>query len=761
LAVRRSLTAVTAALLVALATAPAHADRSITGVIVDDTTGAPVVGAIVVAGEQEAITDASGAFTIADVPFGRIDLIVVADGFTAYFGSARIGAALTIRLSGEARTGGEVIQVAGRAPSGPPLHLSTEEIRALPGAGNDALRALQSLPGVARTPFGLGGLALRGTAPRDTNVYLDGIEVPLLYHFGGLASFLPTAAVDEISLQPGGASTRFGRGLGGVAIVTSRTGRNDRWRLGGELSLIHAAAIAEGPGPLDGTWLVGVRRSYFDGIVAAANLDLSLVPRYGDAQLRWESGDGRWMAIAFASDDKVRLLRDPDDADTGGFDTSNVKSFSYKSRFARLGLRYRAVHGATELMVLPSVGIDDVNARAVHNDIDKGLHRWTIPLALRVEVATPLLGGTISLGLDGIAQRHAYSMLNTPPPTPADPSPDEPVSRSLARWAPDLGLWMEHSWFVGGDTVELRPGVRADYLGLSESWSVDPRIVVNEKLPGGVRLEQSVGMYHSPPLVTDLDPIFGERMMAASTAIQAALGVKAIIGDDKELSATGYYQHLRHLPVDAVSAATPISDNGGTESGGLLAISRELVDEQFGSYSYRDSIGKGHAYGAELIARRTVGSWTGWLAYTYSRSLRDNPTYGPGYRPYVLDQPHTVTAVASARLGAHWRFGGRFRFATGNPYTPVAGATYDPVEDEYRAIDGPLLSERLPAFWQLDLRLDREWKRSWGLVVMYIDVQNVTNHRSPEGVTYSEDFTMRRYTRGLPVFPSIGVEYVP
>jgi hypothetical protein len=745
---------------VAALAGPAAAERAITGVVLDDATGAPVENAVVVAGEQQAITDAAGAFAIDDVPFGRIDIMVVADGYTAYFGSARIGAALTVRLAGEAASG-EVIEVSGRAPTGPPLHLSTEEIRALPGAGNDALRALQSLPGVARVPFGLGGLALRGTAPRDTNVYLDGIEVPLLYHFGGLASFLPTAAVDQLALSPGGASTRYGRGLGGVAEVTSRTGRGDRWRAGGEVSLIHAAALAEGPGPLRGSWVIGARRSYFDGIVAAADLDLSLVPRYIDAQLRWESGDGRWMAIAFASDDKVKLVRDPNDPDTGGFDTSNVKSFSYTSRFARLGLRYRAVAGATSFTVLPSVGIDDVNARAVHNDIDKGLHRWTLPIALRTELSTPLFAGTLSIGLDGIAQRHAYDMLNTPPATPEDPTPSEPISRSLVRWAADTGAWIEQSWFLARDRIELRPGLRVDYLGLPKTWSADPRIVVHERLPGGIRLEQSVGMYHSPPLVTDLDPIFGDRVMQPSKAIQAAFGATAIVGDDKELSATAYYQRLRQLPVDAVSAATPIADNGGSESGGLLAISRELVDEQFGSYSYRDSIGKGYAYGVELIARRTVGRWTGWLAYTYARSWRDNPTYGPGYRPYVLDQPHTVTAVGSIALGAHWRIGGRFRYATGNPYTPAIGATFDQETQEYVAIDGPLLSERLPAFWQLDLRVDRAWRRSWGTIGLYIDVQNVTNHRSPEGVTYNEDFSMKSYTRGLPVFPSIGVEYVP
>src|SRR5262245_53898746 len=314
--------------LVLVAPSLAHADRTVTGSVADDATGQPVAGALVAAGTAEAPTDDTGRFAIQNAPFGRLDLIVIADGYRPYFGSARTGGELAIRLERDA-TGSEVIRVSGQRPSGPPLHLDTNEIRNLPGAGNDALRALQSLPGVARTPFGLGGLALRGTAPRDTKVYLDGIEVPLLYHFGGIASFLPTAAVDELTLEPGGASVRYGRGLGGVAAVTSRTGRGDAWRAGGEISLIHAAAMAEGPGPLNGSWLLGVRRSYFDAIEEAANLDLALAPRYGDAQIRWESGDGHWMAILFGADDLLRLIHDPTDADTGGINTSNVTGFTY------------------------------------------------------------------------------------------------------------------------------------------------------------------------------------------------------------------------------------------------------------------------------------------------------------------------------------------------------------------------------------------------------------------------------------------------
>lgn len=748
-------------LVVAIVAVPAAAvaDRAVRGNVIDATTGAPIEGAMVTVGEGEATTDADGTFRVTDVPFERVDVLVIADGYEAYFGSARIGAQLTIRLQ-PSDTSTEVIRLSGRAPTGPPLHLAPDAIRTQPGAGNDVLRALQSMPGVARTPYGLGGLALRGTAPRDTKVYLDGIEVPILYHFGGLASFMPTAAVDAVTLEPGGASVRYGRGLGGVALVTSRTGRTDRTRVGGELSLIHAATVGETSGADGASWLIAVRRSYFDAIIQAANLDLIVLPRYADAQVRWESGDGRWMAILFGSDDKLTLTNDPSETGSGGFDARNVASFLYRSRFVRLGARYRAVRGSTSVTVVPSIGLDEVNARANHNDIDKGLHRTALPISLRADVSTAVLGGTVGAGFDGSLQRHAYDIVNTPPPGPADPSPDMVVHRNLQRWDGDAGVWVEPSWFFAGERVELRPGLRADYFGLSEQWTLDPRVMLSVQLTEDTTLIQSLGRYHAPPLVTDLDPIFGERVMRGSSATQVATTVKSIVGDDKEVSAAVYYQGLGELPVDAITSATPTSANGSSESGGVIGISRELVDTQFGSYSYREAIGSGHTYGLELIARRNVGRWTGWAAYTYARSFRTNPVRGAISRPYVLDQPHSLTVVGSGELGKKWRLGGRLRYTTGNPLTPVAGA-YQDTDGDWVPVDGPLLSTRLPDFFQLDVRLDRTWRRTWGAINLYIDLQNIVNRSNPEGVTYNRDFTKRSFTTGLPIFPSIGVEYLP
>src|SRR5262249_44239823 len=155
-------------------------------------------------------------------------------------------------------------------------------------------------------------------------------------------------------------------------------------------------------------------------------------------------------------------------------------------------------------------------------DIDKGMHRTTVPLTLRARVSTPAVGGTLSVGFDGGWQHHAYDTVNTPPPTREDPDPHMVIHRALARWAPAARAWIDRGWFFAGVRVELRPGLRAASFGLSNQRPLDPRVALDVRLSPDLTLTQSVGRYHEPPLITDLDPIFGNRVMLGSSATQAA-----------------------------------------------------------------------------------------------------------------------------------------------------------------------------------------------------------------------------------------------
>ena len=86
----------------------------------------------------------------------------------------------------------------------------------------------------------------------------------------------------------------------------------------------------------------------------------------------------------------------------------------------------------------------------------------------------------------------------------------------------------------------------------------------------------------------------------------------------------------------------------------------------------------------------------------------------------MLDQPHVLTALATAPLGPQWRIGARFRYASGNPIPPTVGSYVDTSLQEYVPLSGPVLSERLPAFVQLDVRIDRSWTRPWGTLKLFL-----------------------------------------
>lgn len=745
-----------AVLLGALAPAASHAQvperpaapARFTGTIVDRATKQPVEGAIVATGAVEVTTGADGRFQLADVPRGWFDLVVVADGYEPLVTRVRAGLAQRLELvPSDAVSGSELITIEDeRLLERAPGHdVGRDVLRTLPGTGNDALKSLQSLPGTARVPFGLGGLVLRGFSPRDSNVFLDGIEVPLLFHFGGLASFFPSTMIDSMELVSSGYGVRYGRGQGGLVDIRSRSARTDRWAVGGEVSLLDASAMAEGP-VRGGSLTLGVRRSFVDAVLAAVpTSDLTIAPRYLDSQARWQSRDGTWTALLFGADDGLVLDADDDQLDM-------------RQSFLRAGLRYAKKRGDVEITAVPWVGFDR-NAIVVEED---RVIRTNLTVATRATLQKNLDHGFVAGGLDLQGNRYGYTLDNEAPQLPPGAMPPPSLIEG-SRWAADLGAWAEYAHQFANDKLVVQPGVRGERFGLTREWVLDPRLTLRQRVTPEVTLTQTLGRYHQPALATSIDYQLPGEPFRASHAWQASAGVnvvsKALGGD---VTATAFGARLDDLPVDVVSGATPVSAPGSAGSGGAAAASRELTEEQFGRYSYQANRGRGRTYGVETMIRRRVGKVQGWIAYTYARSFRQGDPWAPQtYVPYVLDQPHVFTALATAPLGRKWRIGGRIRYATGNPITPTMGSYFDTGPQEFVPISGRALSDRLPAFVQLDLRVDRAWRRDWGTLKLFLDVQNVTNRVNPEGVSYNFDYSERQYTRGLPVFPSLGLEYIP
>ena len=115
-----------------------------------------------------------------------------------------------------------------------------------------------------------------------------------------------------------------------------------------------------------------------------------------------------------------------------------------------------------------------------------------------------------------------------------------------------------------------------------------------------------------------------------------------------------------------------------------------------------------------------------------------------------------LAVLASYQLGHGWEVGARFRYTTGFPRTPVVGSTFATSSDQYDPLFGPQNSIRIPAFYQLDVRIEKAFVFRREKLNLFLDVQNLTNRKNPEEIIYNFDYTKRAYITGFPTLAIVG-----
>ncbi|HEX6764359.1 MAG TPA: TonB family protein, partial [Polyangiaceae bacterium] len=208
----------------------------------------------------ETVTGADGKFSFPDIPPGAYRVEVEANGFEPYRANEELSASewteVTYGLVAPSESGDEVT-VRGKRPSREVTRrtVTRRELSRIPGTSGDALRAIQNLPGVARPPALSGMLVVRGNGDQSTPVFVDGMWISNVYHFGGISSVIPTELLDEINFYPGNFSVKYGRALAGVVEAHLRETRDDgRYHGLAQVDLIDARAMLEGPVPLLDDW---------------------------------------------------------------------------------------------------------------------------------------------------------------------------------------------------------------------------------------------------------------------------------------------------------------------------------------------------------------------------------------------------------------------------------------------------------------------------------------------------------------------------
>lgn len=609
----------------------------------------------------------------------------------------------------------------------------TELIR-VPGTFGDTIHAVEAMPSVAR-PFAFSGdLIVRGSSPQDTQVFVDGTLIPAVFHYGGIASVIPSEMVERLEFYPGNFSVRYGRGMGGIVEVGLRqTNPDGKYHGSAQVDFINARANVEGPIPLARGWsfMAGARMTYLDRwlapVLRSSGSGLDGLPRYYDYQFRVERrlpNNGIYQVGLFgASDSYVPIAKDP------GW-RSPDRAFGYLQSLLRLPLT-----DSLDLKASWSLG------RHVNNEPgdDHRSYKTTYNLAtFRAELALK----TGSLGIARLGTDVQYAPFKfraiSDSPTQGGEQSMQGTSTAQLELYDIRAVHLRPGAFIEYELAPTRrfnvtTGLRMDYTRDTDEVAFSPRAsgrYVLTEGPHGTLLKGGVGLFRQPPDPGQTLPRFGTPELNSSYALHTMLGLEQSLSRHVSLSVEGFHKSLR----DLVSS---------TRDGS-------------GQY-FLNNAGTGRVLGADFLLRYKADErFFGWISYTYSRSFRTLDPDQPE-RIYRFDQPHILNVLASYRLGRGWEIGGRFRYMSGFIYNAYEGGLYNNATGWY-GFYGEQLQKRLAPFHQLDLRVEKVWRVAGGQLSAYMDLINVYNRESPDRPRFSFDRSMMRpQSFSLPILPSLGI----
>jgi outer membrane receptor protein involved in Fe transport len=181
--------------------------------------------------------------------------------------------------------------------------------------------------------------------------------------------------------------------------------------------------------------------------------------------------------------------------------------------------------------------------------------------------------------------------------------------------------------------------------------------------------------------------------------------------------------------------------------------------------------GKGRAYGLELLIRKDIGKFTGWISYTLSWSWRQFDQVNQGrWFPSRYDRRHNGAVVAQYALNKRWAVSMVWEYISGARFTPVIGQyivfapTLTGVDliPIYSGLNEVHLanSHRLDAGIKFKSKMNKKFQWEW-----FAGVYNAYNRANPIGINIDRDDTTGelRYEQpglfGLIPFISYGFKF--
>ncbi len=565
--------------------------------------------------------------------------------------------------------------------------LSVEAIYELPSfVGEvDILKSITLLPGVSTVGEASSGFNVRGGSTSQNLILLGGATLYNPSHLFGFFSAFNAGVVNGVTLYKGGIPAKYGGRGSSVLDIDYKNGDFQNWKGTGMLGSISGNIVAEGPVIKDKmSIIIGARASYSDWMLGKVNdpnvrnssgsyydvngrLSYILNDKNKIAYTYYLSGDD----FSFASDTSLfwsnqshilewvhsngdnlnyELSLVKNQYDYSIINDSDVDQFTLDSRIDNLGLKYsadiklfkenylNAGFQSTYIEINPGTlesksTISSINNKQIESE--KALESGAF-LDFNYEVSNYL---SVSAGV----RYNYYTYLGS-----------KTVYDYEAYIPKSVETITDSSYYDTNESI-------VDYSGF------EPRFTLRWSLSNSSSIKASYNkMYQYIHLISNTSAIaptdiwkLSDTFLKPEIVTQYSLGYfKNFKENTLETSAEVYYKGTDNIVEYKDGAQLILNDNIET---GLLN-------------------GIGRSYGLELFLKKKTGDLTGWLSYTYSRSLvqvvgaydEEQINNGEWYSSN-FDKPHDFTAVLVYKIDRDWSISGNFTYSTGRPVTYPAG----------------------------------------------------------------------------------------
>lgn len=566
--------------------------------------------------------------------------------------------------SGSSLTMDEIIVTSQRTETSPTeIAADAAELLKTPGELSDPVKAISLLPSVTFAANDFEELVIRGTGPNDNLLLIDNIPFYQILH--DLSDTIVSDwAVRTFEVHTGTAPPVYATGLGGVVNIRLRQPKSDK--VGGvlDLSQLRSGVFFEGPIGNDVSGYISIRENlahaFLKRFEGTTNVVRERLPHSRDynAKLRWEAGDTSVTFTSIGAYDKSKDEQlDSVNAPPGTYDY-----FESRRIIANAVELHHSFSNDSELILTGSLN-DTKHKSAGRFHGDKTFDVTTF--SLRSQYSTIIGYSRASFGLnfrsDEADSRSVY---------------DNRVTTSSNKVQTFDGFF--NLEYIATDRLFIETGASISYDEIFEEVHVGPRFSVEYTLNPASILFAKAGSVSQMPYLEDMFRLTptARDSLDKNTANQASIGYRITPNNNWRAQAEVYYKKL-----DVVEF-TGVFEPGNFD---------------------------GEVYGVDFLISRSVDKGLfGFFSLSLSESTRTNPRNDLTY-DYEYGFPVSATLSLNYAGGGLWRIGGKYRYQSGQVFTPAA--TY--------------IDRRSEAYKRLDLRLERQANLFGTEMNLFADAMNV------------------------------------